>query len=244
MLEWRDGLRSRLVLLVLIALLPIFGLAIYTVISNERAAIELARADLQAEALLAAADQQRMIERIGQLLNDIASGPSIKDTRIRLCVPYLKNLKQQDNSFANLGVIGLDGVVNCHALSSPTAGRLYLGDRVFFNRVLASKKFEVGEFGIGPATGLPSMGLGLPVYGNDGVFNGVAFVALNLAAVNEVLSRTKIAEGAELRLIDRRHVILGTSPAKTAGSPSLCIHPPALIQPSCSPGWPVVAPTQ
>lgn len=213
MLQLRAGLRVRLLFLVLIPLVPTLAMMAYTATKNQNAAIELARASLHSEVLLAAANQQRLIERVAQLLADMASGPSIKDTRIRLCVPYLQNLKSQSPSYANLGVIGLDGVVTCHALDSGAEDKVFLGDRTFFQRVLATQKFSVGQFGIGPVSGLPSMGLGVPIYGGDRVVNGVAFAALDLAAISSALAATQLLAGAEMRVIDRRQIILATHPS-------------------------------
>ena len=212
MLQWRAGLRIRLMFLVLIPLVPILGLVAYTAIKNQQAAMELARANLKSETVLAAANQQRVVERISQLLGDMASGPSVKDTSIRLCVPYLKNLKSQDASYANLGVIGLDGVVTCHALDSGKPERVFLGDRAFFKQVLATQKFAVGQFGVGPVTGLPSIGLGMPVFSNDGVLNGVAFAALDLAAMSDRLGAAQLMAGAEMRVIDRQNTVLAVHP--------------------------------
>ena len=50
------GLRSRLVLLVLLALLPVFGLFAYSAAKNQQVALAQAQARLQSEALLAAAN--------------------------------------------------------------------------------------------------------------------------------------------------------------------------------------------
>src|SRR6476620_4655334 len=110
------GLRSRLVLLVLAALLPVFGLLAYSTAKTRQAALELARSNLQAEVRLAAAYEQRLVNKVAQLLRDMASGPSIRNTAIRLCVPYLQNLKAQDPAYANLGVVGLNGRVTCQAV--------------------------------------------------------------------------------------------------------------------------------
>ena len=107
MLRW-GGLRSRLVLIMLIALLPVFGLFAYLAAKNQQVALMLAQASLQSEALLAAANQQRLIDRVAQLLTNMASAPSIKDTSTRQCAQYLRDLQAQDKNYTNLGVIGLE----------------------------------------------------------------------------------------------------------------------------------------
>lgn len=213
MLDW-GGLRFRLVLLVLMALLPVFGLFACSAQKNRQDALVLAQSRLQAETLLAAAHQQRLMTQVGQLLNDMTSGPSIKDTRIRLCLPYLRNLQAQDASYANLGVIGLDGRLTCHALDSGT--EIFAGDRAYFKQVLATRKPSVGEYSVGRSSGRAVISFGAPVYSNEGVFNGVAFVALDVDAVAKTLAHTvasqAIMQGAQLEVLDLNATIVAAYP--------------------------------
>ena len=211
--NWAAGLRFRLVLLVLIALLPVFGLFAYTAAQSQASALESARASLQSEALIAAARQQQLVERVKQLLSDIASGPSIKDTSLNLCQPYLRNLKSQDSNYANLGLIGLDGVVSCLAMEAGVNGPFQLGDRAYFKRALATKKFSVGDYAVGVVSGLPSLAFATPVYGVGGVFNGVAFASVDVRAIDQVLAETRLMTGAQLRVLDQRGVVLAAYPA-------------------------------
>ncbi len=217
MLSWL-GLRSRLVLLVLLALLPVFGLFAYSAAKNQRAAVIQAQANLQSEALLAAANQQHLIDRVAQLLGSIASAPSIKERHYPMCMQYLKNLQSQDSSYANLGLVGLDGKIFCRALGSDVDG--YGNDRPYFKQVLATQKFSVGEYGTG-ISGQPGIAFSIPVYSSGGIFNGVAFAAVKITAVQEALSAGKLLDGAQLRVLDRRGVVLAAYPSSAglAGTP-------------------------
>ena len=205
------GLRSRLVLLGLIALVPVFALFAWSAAKNEKTAVALAHASLQSQALLAAVHQQRMVDRVAQLLVDMASGPSIKDTRNRLCVAYLKNLQAQDAAYSNLGVVGLNGKISCHAKDSDD--RIDLGDRTFFKKVLAGQKIAAGDFEVSRSSGRPGIAFGAPVTSHDGALNGVAFAALDIAEVARTLAEGEVLQGAQLRLIDRRGTVLATHPA-------------------------------
>ena len=66
MLSWL-GLRSRLVLLVLAALAPVFGLFTCSAAKNQQTVLALAEASLQSDVQLAAAHQQRLVERVIQI---------------------------------------------------------------------------------------------------------------------------------------------------------------------------------
>ncbi len=213
MLSWL-GLRSRLVLLVLAALAPVFGLFTCSAAKNQQTVLALARSSLQSEALLAAAHQQRLVERAAQLLGDVASGPSVKDTRSRLCAQYLKNLQSQDSGYNNLGVVDLNGKLSCHAVNS--GADIYLNDRTFFKQVLETKGFSVGEYAVSRSSGRPGIAFGAPVYSGEGLLNGVAFVALDVDKVAAVLSADHVVDGAQLRVIDRHGTILAAHPAEWA----------------------------
>ena len=210
MLRW-GGLRSRLVLLMLIAWLPVFGLFAYLAAKNQQVALTLAQASLQSEALLAAAHQQRLIDRVAQLLANMASAPSIKDTRTRLCVQYLRDLQAQDKNYTNLGVVGLDGKISCHARD--TGAEVYNGDWPFFKQALAGQRFSIGEYGLGHSSGRPGIAFGMPVYGSDGALNGVAFAAVDITAVADTLAAVRVLDGAQLRVTDRNGIILAVQPA-------------------------------
>ncbi len=205
------GLRSRLMLLVLAALLPVFVLFSCSAAQNQQTLLTLAKSSLQSEALLAASHQQRLVEGAAQLLGDIANGPSIKDTRNRLCVQYLKNLQTQDMVYYNLGVVDLNGKLTCHAASQDA--HIYMGDRKFFIQALAQRKFSVGEFVISRSTGRPGLAFGMPVYSTEGVLNGVVFASVSTNSFAETLATEKIMEGAQLRVLDRNGIVLASHPA-------------------------------
>lgn len=205
------GLRSRLVFLVLIALVPVFALFACSAVKNERTAVALAHASLQSEALLAAAHQQRLFDRVAQLLGDISSGPSIKDTRNRLCVQYLQNLQAQDSGYSNLGVVGLDGKISCDARNSGDG--IDLGDSSFFKKVMAGQKIAVGDFEVSRSSGRPGIAFGVPVTSSEGVLNGVAFAAVDIVEVARTMAESEVLDGAQLRLIDRRGTILAIHPS-------------------------------
>ncbi|CAN5399379.1 hypothetical protein BH10PSE16_BH10PSE16_33590 [soil metagenome] len=206
----RLGLRLRLMLLVLAALVPVFALFTWSAAKNQQTVMALAQAGLQSEALLVAVHEQRLVERVGQLLRDIASGPSIKDTRNRLCVQYLKNLQSQDSGYSNLGVIGLKGQVSCQSMDSDAT--VYLGERTFFGQVLDRQAFSVGDYAVSRSTGRAGMAFGMPIYSAEGVLNGVAFATVDVQTFADVLAARASVEGAQLRVIDRNGIILAAQP--------------------------------
>jgi PAS domain S-box-containing protein len=204
------GLRSRLVLLVLIALLPVFGLFVYSAARDQQDDVALAQDALQSTALLAALHQQRLVDRVAQLLGDIAHAPSVKDTSTRRCEQYLADLQSQTSGYSNLGVAGLDGKVSCSARDSGVD--VYAGDRPFFKQVLTGQQFAVGQYGMGRSSGRPGIGFGVPVHASDGALNAVAFAAVDITTIAAALAEVRLMEGAQLRVTDRRGTILAVHP--------------------------------
>ena len=208
------GLRARLVLLVVVALLPVFGLMVYSSVLDRRAALELASSALMSRAQLAATEPQRLVERTAQLLGDIAGGPSIQDTRLRdaagqLCVAYLRNLLQRHRDYLEIGVADLEGMVACAAPDQPSITGL--AERSFFRAVVAGKSLAVGEY----RDGAPQAGLtfGVPVRNADGKLVGVAFATIRARALAEAFSRSTPPDGITLTLTDRKGRVLVTEPA-------------------------------
>ncbi|WP_332777591.1 PAS domain S-box protein [Polaromonas sp.] len=223
MLRWL-GLRSRLVLLVLIALVPVFGLLAYSSAQNRKAAIMLAESNLQSEVLLAAVHQQRLVEMVSHQLDGIAS--DIKNLNPGLCGLYLRNLHAQRPQFSNLGVAGLDGKLICNARQ--VSGDVDAGDWTFFKQLMAGQRFAVGQYGGESSSQQAGIGFAVPVHGNEGAINAVAFAALGLPALDSALTSVSVLPGARLAVLDRNGVVLAAQPAQPALLGSR--HPDLVVQ--------------
>ncbi|WP_411882987.1 PAS domain S-box protein [Polaromonas sp. YR568] len=225
MLGWL-GLRTRLVLLVLLALLPVFGLLVYSAEQGHRAALRLAQSDLLSEVLMLSARQQRSVDMVHELLNGLASGPHIKNPAPGLCGQHLKNLHKEHPEFTNLGLAAPDGTMLCDALDA--IANLKADQRPFFQQVMAGQRFAVGRYAIGRASGRPGIGFAVPVRNDAGNISGVAFAVLSLDGLADSLADAPAVPGARLAVMDRDGTVLAVSPPEPAwvGKP----HPDPVIQ--------------
>lgn len=213
------GLRARLVLLIVVALLPVLGLFAWAAASKQSDALKLARSTLQSQALLTAASQQPQVEAIKQLLGDLASAPSVKGRLPGLCSEYLRNLHAMHPQYTDLGVVALDGTVLCHSEASLVGADA--SARPFFKRVMASRQFSIGEYGTGRRSGQAGVGFAAPVHDNAGVPSGVVFVALSVQAFAPLLAQGAPAAGTSVVLTDRKGTILAAQPAAAGAVGSL-----------------------
>ncbi|WP_255368656.1 PAS domain S-box protein [Polaromonas sp. OV174] len=221
------GLRSRLVLLVLLALLPVFGLLAYSAAQSRQAALQMAQSSLQSQVLLVAAHQQRLVEKTYELLNGIASAPHIKRLAPALCTQHLKNLHAEHPEFTNLGVARLDGRLVCDAREMPK--NTQIRDRAYFQQVVDGQPFAVGLYAIGRHSGQPGLGFAVPVHNAAGQLVGVAFGTLGLPGVTApLLASLPTLPGADLALLDARGTVLATFPEQSdwPGKP----HPDTAVQ--------------
>jgi signal transduction histidine kinase len=204
------GLRARLLLLVLLAVIPALGLTLYTNLEER----QLRRALVQEHAMrlsrLVSADYERLIEDVRQLLVSLARFPAVRDGHRAACNALFADLLTQHSSYANLGVIEPDGNVFCSAL--PITDQVYLGDRVYLRRALETRDFAIGEYQVGRITRKATVNFGYPVLDDAGHVRAVVFAALDLAWLNQLARQAGLPPGTMLTVIDRNGTILSRYP--------------------------------
>ncbi|CAM3611368.1 PAS domain S-box protein [Polaromonas hydrogenivorans] len=210
-------LRQRLVLLLMAAMAPLFGLAIFNAQLNADAAVSRATDNLKFAVSLAASNQQRMTETVHQLLIAISQVPDIQQGQPAPCNRYLGEIKRRLPDYINLGVVGMDGYARCHALAegSQGAARAFFGDRLYFREAVARRNFFAGEYIVGRITGKPSVTFALPVLDVQGRVSFVAYASLDLSSMARSIAAIELPAGAKLGIHDR----YGTLLAGTSGIP-------------------------
>ncbi|NMM11287.1 MAG: PAS domain S-box protein [Polaromonas sp.] len=204
------GLRSRLVLLVLLALLPVFGLFAYSAAQSRKAALQLVESNLQSQVLLVAAHQQRLVEIVDELLDGIVSGPYITNPAPGECALLLKKLLAGHPEIISLGVAGLDGKLICNAPES-AHDNLVL-HQASINQVRAGQHFAVGHYAIGQSSGLPGLGFAMPMYTTAGELGAMAYAVVSLPGLGAPLTNVPTLPGTSLAVMDRDGTVLAAYP--------------------------------
>jgi PAS domain S-box-containing protein len=206
----RISLRVRIVMLVVVAIIPLFGMSIVKALHNAQAEMDRAKADLQFAASLAAAGQARLADSARQVLTLIASLPAIQDTQSRDCDRYFSPLPARLPEYTNLGVIGLDGYTRCHTEAS--GHRIYLGDRPYFRSAIEQRSFVVGGYALGRLANKPVISYAQPVIDRTGQVTGVVFASFELAEMARLIEPVNLPPGASLGIQDRNGVLLAGKP--------------------------------
>ena len=124
----------------LAALSPVCLLGMLAAHQQREKAMEFGRSSLLATARLAVTRQEQLLVKTQNLLQVMASGSSIRDTRIRLCEPYLRNLRAQYLMYVNIGVANLEGQLTCHAQNDGEP--VNVADRPYFVPPCSTRPFR------------------------------------------------------------------------------------------------------
>lgn len=208
------SLRARLVWLVLLSLLPGFGLILYMASENQRQGIVRVEENALQLARIAAGGQERLIEGVRQILNALSLAPPIRDADAAACSGLLPRFLEKLPFCTNLAIIAPDGKVLCSA--APSAGELNFADRAYFQRAIQTRDFVVSGYQNDPMTGKGAIVLALPVLDAAGGVRSVVTAVMDLERLNRLTLEARLPEGSTLTVADRRGTVLAWYPASGA----------------------------
>ncbi len=204
------GLRARLLLLVLAAVIPVFGLIGYTAVAQRQQAALDAEKQAMNLVRLAAREQDQLIASTRQLLMSLAQLPAVKTPGAASCNGVLADLLKPYPYYTNFGATTPDGRVYCSA--RPLAQPVNIADRSYFQRAVQARDFGVGDYQIGRITGIPAINFGYPVKGDGGKVQAVIYAALNLSWLNQLATGIELPTGSTLTVTDSQGTILARYP--------------------------------
>jgi signal transduction histidine kinase len=212
-----SSLRVRLFFLVLLALVPPFGLIVYTAWEQRQSAAGEAKEKALIVARDAVEQQSQLIADTRGVLIALARQPLVMSSQRGACPLFLTGQLKQHATYSNLGVIDLDGNLRCSA--RPYEGAMNLGDRIYFQKSIETRDFSVSDYQIGRVTGKATVAFGYPIFDNRGKLRGVVFAALDLEWLNRLVAQSRLSPGSALFVVDRKGTILAHSsePGKWVG---------------------------
>jgi len=210
-----SGLRARLVLLVLVAVLPALGLAVHAGIEERRAAGARVRDDTLLLTRLASANHERLVELTGHFLATLTQLPEIRQGAGSACDALLARLIHQHPIYADIGLLSAQGERICSSLPPLGTGEARPGP--FFRQVLSTRSFAVGEIEAAGIPPRPTLAFGYPVFGERNAVRGVVYALLDLAWLQDFAETAKLPSGAVLLLVDGKGTLLARQPPARRG---------------------------
>jgi PAS domain S-box-containing protein len=204
------SLRSRLLLLVIFAVVPALGLSLYTGLEQRRLAGIAAEEAALRVARLAAANQERLVEGARQLLITLAHLPEIQWGDSEECNAFLAKLLEEHRAYANFGVADEKGMIFASAI--PIEQPVFAGDHSWFRRVMQTKDFAAGDYQIGQITKTATLNFAYPIFEKKRRVDRVVYAALDISWVNNLAAEAKLPADAAITFIDPHGMILARHP--------------------------------
>ncbi|MDB5792614.1 MAG: hybrid sensor histidine kinase/response regulator [Massilia sp.] len=203
------SLRSRLMLLVALAILPLALMTILGGIREREQAIEASEENLRRLTNLAAANEGQSVERARQILVDLASVPDLLGATPR-CNALLADVLDRNEGYANFGLIQMNGDVTCSAV--PMLHPVNLGDRPHFKRAVLERRFIAGDYVFGRVIRRHTINLTYPVIDRAGNVVAVVFAAMDLAGLDTFVADINLPPGSVLVTSDANGSIISRRP--------------------------------
>lgn len=189
-----SSLRFRLIALILLAVLPAFGVILYSAAKHRDLTTQQVQRNALGAARAIAAEQERFFENAHQFLIMLSRVPQVREYN-NSCGKFLAGLLEP--LYADLGIVDVKGNLLCSALP---AGQSLL--RTTGPHVVKTHDFFAGQVRIDPATGKTLMDLGFPILDSPGVLRAVVVAALNLSWLSRLTAENHLYPGATFTLVD------------------------------------------
>ena len=204
------SLRSRLILLVFLAVIPALGMMLYTAAEGRQKAATQAQQEALRLARLAANEQEHLVEGAYQLLIALARLPEVRSGDLSACSALFADLMAQYRRYTNFVVTEPDGDVFCS--SQPLTGPVNFADRAWFQQAVETRDFTIGEYLIGRITGRALVVFAYPILDAAGQVQAVVSAGLDLAWLNELVAEAQLPPGSTFTVTDRNGTILARHP--------------------------------
>ncbi|WP_448041076.1 ATP-binding protein [Bradyrhizobium liaoningense] len=199
------SLRTRLLILVLAAMLVPAGLVGLRFVQTRSSEINTALAKLAATADDIAGDLDEKVHGTAQLHYGLARARDL-DTRDKAaCSAFLSEVREEYPQFTGILTIEPDGSLFCDSLRSNRT--LDLTDRAYFQQALVSQGAIALEPVFGRLTGLSVLQIAYPVRSERGALKFVLLASFNLNKFAEYHYKRLLAE-TEILLVDSKGTVL------------------------------------
>lgn len=197
MAHFISSLRCRLILLVLLAVIPAFGVILHSAGSHRDLTAEQAQKNALGAARAIAVEQDRFFENAHQFLITLSRLPQVRDNDRAACRRILAGLLEP--LYADLGVADVKGNSLCTALQ-PGNSMIKLNGR-HHSQAVESFGFAAGKLRTESASGKTLVDVAFPVMTSPGILRGVVVAAMDFSWVTRVAVENYLYSGAAFTLV-------------------------------------------
>jgi diguanylate cyclase (GGDEF)-like protein/PAS domain S-box-containing protein len=207
-----QSIQSKLVTLIILALLP--GLIIFILYSfNDRnTAIESALKEALSTAKAITSDQSTIINETEIFLRELSLSPSVLKPNSSQCSAFLAEVLNLSDRYINLGAPLVNGDLICNAI--PLNKPVNVIDRPYIQQALKTKAFSIGEYQIDRATGVSSINFVHPIiHPTSDNLLGFIVAVVSLNRLSKLLSDSHLSKDTVAYITDHNKKIIAKFPA-------------------------------
>ncbi len=205
------SLRTRLLLLLLLALLPVLGVVLATAANQRNTAVSKVRVQALYNLHLITENEMRAVENARHLLAALALLPEVRNRESAQCSALFTSLLRQYDAYVNLAAFDTEGNLFCSAL--PFDDALNVTDHPWFQQVLTQRRFTLGKYSVGPASDQPQIVTGYPDIDNNGQIRTVVMAGLDSNWLSSLTALTQLPPETVITVADGNGMILTRYPA-------------------------------
>lgn len=203
-------LRWLLILIVLLAVAPIFALYLMRLQSDTDAALHQAHERAASLARAGADAHRQMTDQARHLLQVLGQVPVVRTAQLPECESFLKWIHEGRDWIAGIFVVDPAGKGVCGA--SPIVRTLDVSDRSYYRDALATRKFVVSDVITGRVTKLPVVAAALPIYDANGSLEVIVGLTVTLPWINKLAAEANAKFGGVLMALDGKGRVVAYQP--------------------------------
>ena len=158
------------------------------------------------------------MESTRQFLMTLAIVPEIQNINSPVSNRLLGELLKQNPLYSTFFLVNAEGFVYSSAHPLPPAP-VSVAQRKYFQDIVRTKDFSVGEYAICPAVKRSVLHFAYPIMDTDGRFKGLIAVSLDLARYAQMFPMDKLPQGTTLSFSDHKGTLLYRYPGKEDNKP-------------------------
>jgi len=211
MIAGRGSIRARLFTLVLAVAVPLVGLLMYWIWWGARDEARDARASSFSLAQLGAAHTDQFFAEMETLLAGLSRRPLIRAMDPSQCDPIIDELRDLDRRYAGLAVIDRSAQVVCSTVQPTDIPLASLTATRWYQRMMVTDGFVVGDPFFGPATGSWVSVMSYPIHDTTGAVAGRVALPVDLVESQSALTGITLPAGAVITVLDDEGTVVGRS---------------------------------
>ncbi len=204
-------MRARVLAVVLLTMFPAFALLIFNAADDRARVLAVTRESALSTVRLVASQQSQLVQSTEQLLRLVAEGSEIGNPQ--RCSTFLSRIYETVDGYRGFSVAHPNGDVYCLAPARPITGTFNTAHRSYFQKVMETGRFAIGDFQVGQITGVPNISFGYPVFDATGAITGVAWTAWGIDRINDLSETWRLPEDSLVVVMDSQGTVVTRHPA-------------------------------